>query len=457
MSFDSLEFLIFLPLTALAHWLCPQRWRWVVLLAASYLFYAWYDIRLSALILGVTAVSYAAALGMKRASRRRLWLILTVAACLGVLGYFKYFNFFGRSAAALTGGVWTSWDIVLPVGISFYTFQAMSYVIDVYRGNLTPERHFGYYALYLSFFPQLVAGPIERAGRLLPQLRAPRKFSAGDLRAGCRMILNGFFRKIVIADLCAPFVEAAYSEACNQGAGVIVGTVLFALQIYCNFSGYSLIAAGSARLLGIRLMKNFDRPYLAWSLRDFWRRWHISLTNWFTDYVYIPLGGSRRGKLRQAAATMAVFTLSGLWHGANWTYLLWGALHGALLTAENLLKPEAPRSAAGKWARRTMTFVVVCVAWIFFRADSVSAAVSMLAALIPPWSLSAGISAIGITLADGLAIGAAAAALPLVDRFTEGDSKTGDFTWVWILAAIAVAWFLRLEAGGGNTFIYFQF
>lgn len=457
MSFDSPEFLIFLPLTVFAHWLCPQRWRWVVLLGASYLFYAWYDIRLSGLILGVTAVSYAAALGMERTSRRRGWLSVTVAACLGVLGYFKYFNFLGRAAAALTGGTWTSWDIVLPVGISFYTFQAMSYVIDVYRGNLTPERHFGYYALYLSFFPQLVAGPIERAGSLLPQLRAQRKWTAGDLRAGCRMLLNGFFRKLVIADLCAPFVQTAYCAVCPKGSVVLVGTILFALQIYCDFSGYSLIAAGAARLLGIGLMKNFDRPYLAWSLRDFWRRWHISLTNWFTDYVYVPLGGSRHGRLRQAAATMAVFALSGLWHGADWTFLIWGALHGALLTAQTLLKPGNPRTAAGKWVRRTVTFALVCIGWIFFRADSVSAAASMLAALLFPRSGTTGLSHLGITLVDMLTIGAAAAALPLVDRFTDGESKNGDIPWIWILAAIAAAWLIRLEAGGGNTFLYFQF
>ena len=457
MSFDSAEYLIFLPLTVCAHWLCPRQWRWAVLLTASYLFYAWYDIRLSALILGITAVSYAAALGMERTVRRRGWLILTVAVCLGVLGFFKYFNFLGRFAAALTGGIWKTWDIVLPVGISFYTFQAMSYVIDVYRRKLAPERHFGYYALYLSFFPQLVAGPIERAERLLPQLRAGRVFSLNDLRAGCRLLLNGFFRKLVIADLCAPFVQRAYSAACPAGFAVFAGTILFALQIYCDFSGYSLIAAGSARLLGVRLMKNFDRPYLAVSLRDFWRRWHISLTNWFTDYVYVPLGGSRRGPLRQAAATMAVFVCSGLWHGANGTFLLWGAVHGLLLTTENLLKLREPRSAAEKWLRRTITFVLVCIAWIFFRADSISSAVSMLTALVSPWRASAGISAMGITLTDVLTIGAATAALPLVDRFGDGDSKTGDFTWVWLLAAIAWAWLIRLEAGGGNTFIYFQF
>ena len=456
MSFDSGEYLIFLPLTVCAHWLCPRHLRWAVLLAASYLFYAWYDIRLSALILGVTAVSYAAAVGMEHASRRRGWLILTVAACLGVLGFFKYFNFLGRFTSALTGGVWKTWDIVLPVGISFYTFQAMSYVIDVYRGKLSPERHLGYYALYLSFFPQLVAGPIERAERLLPQLRARRELSLDDLRIGFQLLLNGFFRKLVIADLCAPFVQRAYSAACPTGFAVLVGTVLFALQIYCDFSGYSLIAAGSARLLGVRLMKNFDRPYLAVSLGDFWHRWHISLTNWLTDYVYIPLGGSRRGKVRQAAATMAVFTLSGLWHGANWTFLLWGVVHGTLLTVENLLKPREPRSAAGKWLGRTVTFILVCVSWIFFRADSVSTAVTMLAALVSPWRASAAISAMGITLVDVLTIGAAAAALPLVDRFSDGDSN-GDFTWVWLLAAIAWAWLLRLEAGGGNTFIYFQF
>lgn len=457
MRFDSLEFLIFLPLVTVLHWCCPQRCRWAVLLGASLLFYGWWDPRLTLLILGVTAVSYLAALGMANAPLRRMWLGLTVAVCLGVLGFFKYFNFFGQAAAALAGRNWTAWNIVLPVGISFYTFQAMSYVIDVYRGELEAERHFGYFALYISFFPQLVAGPIERAGSLLPQLRGNRRFSARDLSAGCRLLLGGFFRKIVVADLCAPFVEAVYSAARPDGSAVFLGTVLFALQIYCDFSGYSLIAAGAARLLGIRLMKNFDGPYSALTVRDFWRRWHISLTKWFTDYVYIPLGGSRRGKGRQIAATMTVFALSGLWHGADWTFVLWGILHGVYLTVEILLDPGKPQTAAGGMLRRCVTLGAVLFAWIFFRAESLAGAMTMLSGLFSPWDLSGGMACLGITLKSALTVGFAAATLGSVDRFTREEPETGSCTWVLILGAVAAGWLLRLESGADNAFIYFRF
>lgn len=452
MQFDSCSYLLFLPLTVLAYWLCPGRWRFAVLLAASYLFYGWSDFRLTALILAVTAVSYTAGLAMKRTGRRKGWLLLTIVACLGALGYFKYANFFGQVLRGIAGGDWEAWDIILPVGISFYTFQAMSYVIDVYRGDLEPESHFGFYALYLSFFPQLVAGPIERAKELLPQLRTRQQWNPGNFQTGCRLLLDGFFRKIVIADLCAPVVQRVYELEAFEGFSVFAATVLFAIQIYCDFSGYSRIAQGSARLLGIRLMENFDRPYLAGSLKDFWRRWHISLSNWFTDYVYIPMGGSRRGKARQIAATMTVFTLSGLWHGANWTFLLWGVYHGALLTAQNLLQSRKPRRTLPVWLSRILTFGLVCIGWAFFRAPQVSTAVSMLQALVSPWRVS--FEVLGITWTDVLVIGGAVAALPALERKRQ---DTGTFFWVWVLTAIAAAWLIRLASGGANTFIYFQF
>lgn len=463
MSFDSLEFLIFLPAVALLHWLCPSRWRWAVLLAASYVFYAWWDARLSLLILGVTAASWLAGRLLERVERpglRRLVLAAALLLLLGLLGWFKYFNFLGRCAAALVGGTWEAWDIVLPVGVSFYTLQALSYVIDVYRGTLAAEGHFGYYALYISFFPQLVAGPIERAGDLLPQLRGERRFSGEDLGAGCRLLLSGFFRKIAVADLCAPFVEAVWSSPAPDGSAVAAGAVLFAVQIYCDFSGYSEIAAGAARLLGVRLMENFDRPYLAGSIREFWRRWHISLTGWLTDYVYIPLGGSRRGLPRQLAATFAVFALSGLWHGAEWTFVVWGLLHGCYMAAELLLRRggksgEAPRGS-GKWAGRLLTFAAVCFAWIFFRSADMGQALSLVGALFSPWDLGAGAVCLGLGAGAAVQLALSAAALPALRRLARGR-EARDMTWVYLLMAVALAWLIRLESGGENAFIYFQF
>ena len=259
--------------------------------------------------------------------------------------------------------------IILPVGISFYTFQAMSYVIDVYRGTIPAEAHFGYYALYISFFPQLVAGPIERAGTLIPQLRQERRLKQEDVIAGLKLIISGLFRKLAVADLLAPFVDAVYRADTPDGCAVALATLLFAVQIYCDFSGYSEIAAGSARLLGIRLMRNFDRPYAAASIRDFWRRWHVSLTVWFTDYVYIPLGGNRHGLARQLLATIAVFALCGLWHGAEWSFLIWGLLHAGYM-AVYLLWRQHSKKALPRPAGQILTLAAVCFAWLFFRAGS---------------------------------------------------------------------------------------
>lgn len=467
MSFDSLEFLVFLPLAALLHWLCPSRWRWAALLAASYVFYAWWDVRLSLLILGVTAVSWLAGLLLARTERpglRRLTLAAALVLLLGLLGYFKYFNFLGRCAAALVGGTWEVWDIVLPVGVSFYTLQALSYVIDVYRGTLAAEGHFGYYALYIAFFPQLVAGPIERAGDLLPQLRGERRFSREDLAAGCRLLLSGFFRKIAVADLCAPFVEAVWSSPAPDGSAVAAGAALFGLQIYCDFSGYSEIAAGAARLLGVRLMENFDRPYLAGSIREFWRRWHISLTGWLTDYVYIPLGGSRRGLARQLLATFAVFALSGLWHGAEWTFVAWGLLHGCYLAAELLLRRaglgrgegRGEGRGPGRWAGHIVTLAAVGFAWIFFRSADLGQALAMAGALFSPWDLGAGAVCLGLGAGAAVQLALSAGALPALRRLARGR-EAGDMTWVYLLMAVALAWLIRLESGGENAFIYFQF
>lgn len=464
MSFDSLEYLLFLPPVVLLHWLCPRRLRWLLLLAASLVFYARWNLSLTALLLSVVGVSYLAGRALaavRRPGVRRAVLIAALAVCLGLLGYFKYFRFLAGALSALLGQNWRLWDVLLPVGISFYTFQAMSYVIDVWRDPARVERHLGYYALYIAFFPQLVAGPIERAERLLPQLRAERRWEQSDLELGLRLLLSGYFRKLVVADFCGGFVSAVYARPDPDGSAVFLATLLFSLQIYNDFAGYSEIAQGSARLLGIRLMRNFDRPYLACGFRDFWRRWHISLSRWFTDYVYIPLGGSRRGLARQLSATLLVFALSGLWHGANWTFLVWGLFHGLALGLETLWRRLRGGKSPGLWARRAavpLSFLAVSFAWIFFRAASLPQAFALIARLFSPWDLRAGLGLLAFDLTDALWLLLALLPSGLLDRLTcEEKPAPRDMTWVYLLLCVALAWLIRLAQDAPSAFIYFQF
>ncbi len=473
MNFDSLQYLIFLPAVALVYRLTPGKWRWIPLLAASYGFYMQWNAALSLLILGVTAVSWGASLLVEKARTqggKRLILAANMVICLGLLGYFKYFGFLMESLQTLSRflggtGPWRTWDILLPVGVSFFTFQAMSSVVDVCRGDMAAERHFGYYALYVSFFPQLVAGPIERATRLLPQLRAHRDPTADDLRMGLRLLLTGMFRKVAVADFAARFVERIYALPEPDGAAVTAATILFALQIYCDFAGYSEIAAGSARLMGVRLMRNFDRPYGAATIREFWRRWHISLSTWFTDYVYIPLGGSRRGLARQILATLTVFALSGLWHGAAWTFVVWGLLHGLMMTGQILLT-RGKRLPTTGWQRALMTgatFAAVCLTWVFFRAESMGHAWMLLGRVFSAWDVAAAVAQLGMTWPDGVQLAATLALFPVLHSLSLERQDGGplrparDMTLTLLAAAIALAWVIRLENNLVSAFIYFQF
>ena len=329
MNFTAPAFVLLFPIVLALHWMLPPSRRWVLLLAASLGFYAVGSPQALPLLAGITLGTYAAALGIaksKTQTAKKLWLTCAAVLCIGCLCLFKYAGIFR-----------TDVPLLLPAGISFYTFQTLSYVIDIYRGRLMPERHPGYYALFVSFFPQLVAGPIERSTALLPQLHAQERRMDSS---GWLWMVRGFAKKLLLADTAAVFVDAVYaSPADASGPAVLLATLLFAGQIYWDFSGYSDIAVGAAALLGVRLSRNFDHPYRADSLRDFWRRWHISLTRWFTDYVYIPLGGSRRGTAWLAVNTMVVFLLSGLWHGAALHFVVWGGVHGALLLLEKALTP----------------------------------------------------------------------------------------------------------------------
>lgn len=458
MNFNSLEFLVFFPVVFTLHWLLPHRCRWLLLLAASWLFYFWWNPWTGSLLVGVTLISWLCAGGIARAQSKRTrkaLLIMALAACLGCLAVFKYAGFF----ISITGGS-LAFQIILPVGISFYTFQTLSYVIDVYRGNVETERHFGYYALFVSFFPQLVAGPIERPERLLPQLREERTFSLSDLSAGGWLLLEGYFKKVVIADSLAPFVDRVYAAPGEAlGPEAALATVLFGIQIYCDFSGYSDIARGAAKLLGIELVENFHRPYAARSVREFWRRWHISLTSWFTDYVYIPLGGSRRGLFWQITNILVVFLLSGLWHGAGWTFVVWGLIHGLYQVGSVLLARRREASSAHSPVPPGLacvcTFLLVSFPWLFFRAASMGDALTLLSRLSVGWG--GLLTALGQVLPLALPI----ICLPMVERLPDSSHRTDWYASALAVfccvTAVGVAWLAQLAGGGHNAFIYFQF
>jgi len=488
MSFNSLSFLIFLPIVVLLYWVLPQRFRWIMLLIASYVFYLSWNVWLIFLIVFTTAISYIAGILLEKYESKKikkLLLILTLVCCLGTLFFFKYFVFSVNLVidfVNLCGGNLAdfSFSLILPVGISFYTFQTLSYVIDVYRGSIKAERHLGFYALYVVYFPQLVAGPIERPENLLPQLKEEHKLDTGDICTGLRIAAVGFFKKVVIADGLAAFVNAVYNNAAEaSGVTVLVATVLFAIQIYCDFSGYTDIAIGVARLMGVKLRDNFNQPYLATSIKDFWRRWHMSLTSWFTDYVYIPLGGSRCKLWRWALNVMIVFLLSGLWHGASLTFVVWGALHGVYQIIGKLkniaVKKIAdkhslriPDNAATTLLKRVITFALVCFAWIFFRGNSLTDCGILIAKLFTDWSSPAqALSAIGITGTVVIEIMLMFAILALCHNVIKYDENkpallgqtavVHKIFYAYAILAVAVAWIALVLSGGESAFIYFQF
>jgi D-alanyl-lipoteichoic acid acyltransferase DltB (MBOAT superfamily) len=369
-------------------------------------------------------------------------------------------------------------NLILPVGISFYTFQTMSYTIDVYRGKIQAQRDFITFALYVTFFPQLVAGPIERPENLIPQLHAEHNFSWDNAIPGIRKMIIGFFKKLVVADLIATYVNAVYNSPDEaRGLSVLIATLLFAVQIYCDFSGYTDIAIGCAQIMGIKLMQNFDRPYTARSIAEFWRRWHISLSSWFKDYLYFPLGGSRCPKAwMNYRNLMIVFLVSGLWHGANWTFVIWGFLHGAYQIIGKLTKSRREAlcdkvgvnrdGAAYAWFERIVTFILVDFAWIFFRANSTADMGILLRRLFTAWDMPLGdvFSHMGMTLVGALTVIFAILIMNQLDRLVNHyDVPDGSGavvrrgTFVYLIWAILFAWMILLESGSAGTFIYFQF
>lgn len=390
MLFNSIDFLIFLPIVFILYWALPHKYRWALILVSSYYFYMSWNAKYMILILFTTFMSYGAALLIEKFEDkkvRKFIIAATLIICLGVLFFFKYFNFVSNSVTEFLNLFAlqlhpVTLNFILPVGISFYTFQTLSYVIDVYRGVTKAERHFGVYAAFISFFPQLVAGPIERSSNLLPQIKTEHHFDYDKAVYGTKIMLWGYFKKIVIADMLAAYVDLAYvNQKTNTGFMWIIATFFFTLQIYCDFSGYSDIAIGTAKLLDIDLMTNFKSPYFASSIQEFWRRWHISLSTWFKDYVYIPLGGNRCSKIRRSFNLLITFLVSGLWHGANWTYVIWGAVHGIAQIIESVFAKSLKTFRAhktGKFLSTIFVFLFCSFAWIFFRAETLTDAVHII-------------------------------------------------------------------------------
>ena len=396
MLFNSLEFLIFLPIVFLLYWhvFKPLRWQNFFVVVASYVFYGWWDWRFLLLILFTSLCSFASGILLQRFDESKKWRKVisgtNIAINIAILGVVKYYDFFASQLVEAFSGIGiqlnlTSLNIILPVGISFYTFQALSYTVDIYRRKLEPTRDVIAFLAFISFFPQLVAGPIERATNLLPQFLKPRKFDYALAVDGMRQILWGLFKKMVVADTCATACNEIFADyATKSGGELIVGALFFTFQIYGDFSGYSDIAIGTVKLFGVRLMRNFNVPYFSRDIAEFWRRWHISLNTWFVDYVYIPLGGSRNGKWKTVRNTLIIFGLSGLWHGANWTYIVWGFYHAFLFIPLFLFGLNHKRKdvvAAQSWhpswkeaLQMLTTFCFVVIGWIIFRAENIGQA-----------------------------------------------------------------------------------
>lgn len=477
MLFNSIGFLIFLPIVFCLYWFVFNRKfqdQNRLLLLASFYFYACWDWRFLFLLMFSIGLDYLSGIKIENSKNKReatFWLTLSIVINLGFLGFFKYYNFFVESFAELLGGfgfkvnVWLL-NIILPVGISFYTFHGLSYVIDVYKKRIKAERNFTDYAVFVSYFPLLVAGPIERATHLLPQIQKERVFNYEQAVDGMRQILWGFFKKLVIADNCAPLVNEIFNNYQTESPGnLVIGAVLFAFQIYGDFSGYSDIALGVSRLFGIELLKNFAFPYFSRDIAEFWRRWHISLSSWFRDYLYIPLGGSKGGLSMKIRNTFIIFLVSGFWHGANWTFIIWGGLNALyfmplLIMSRNRQNMEV--AAQGRFLpsfkecfQIMITFLITCIAWIFFRAESVSQAYHYIFRIC-----SRELFSIPHTLPiKVLALVGFMLCIEWINRERFHGLEIRRFSpWVRrIFYMVVIYIILRYANFGNNTFIYFQF
>jgi alginate O-acetyltransferase complex protein AlgI len=461
--FDSAVYLVFLVLVVLAYWRMRHEGQNRFLLAASYFFYGWWDWRFLLVMIASTAMDFAIARAISTStapSKRKSLLVASLVINFSILGFFKYFNFFIDSAVRFAAVLGLHsiphalFSIILPPAISFYTFQEVAYIVDVYYGRVAAATSFVDYGLFISFFPHLIAGPIQRPSHLLPQVQEPRVADERRIYDGVMLILSGLFRKCVIADSCGALANAAFAGRMGSTAiAAFIGMYAFAWQIYGDFSGYSDIARGSAQVLGFHFMVNFRQPYLATSLQDFWRRWHISLSTWLRDYLYIPLGGSKHGERQTYRNLFTTMLLGGLWHGANWTFVLWGGLHGAGLAVERAL--GLAKTATSTWLRRILVFHFVCFGWILFRASSIGAAWTYLGQFAH-WSWRPTyVAALSYLVIFTLP-------LFLIDLRLEHTGEeyllqTGRYRWQVAAAAAAVIAVAMLSQGESSAFIYFQF
>lgn len=496
MLFNSIHFLVFFPIVTLIYFVIPYKVRWIWLLTTSYYFYMCWNPQYALLIATSTVITYLSGLLIAKSNRlkdqsrrekqKKLWVFLSFTSNLLILFFFKYFNFTIDSLNVLLEGIGIqvatpSFDVMLPVGISFYTFQALSYTMDVYRGDLEAERNLGKYALFVSFFPQLVAGPIERSKNLLDQINNYHTFNYNRMRRGLCLMLWGFFQKVVVADRVALLVNQVYNNYTDyQGFEIGVATLLFAVQIYCDFSGYTDIARGAAEVMGFKLMVNFKQPYFAKSIGEFWRRWHISLSSWFKDYLYIPLGGSRVSTIKRYRNIMTVFMVSGLWHGASWNYVIWGFLHGMYQIIGDVLKPVREKfvgqarikkyTAVYSWLQVGITFVLVDFAWIFFRAPSGKEAIGVIKQLFSTFNPSVlwdgTLYTLGLSAADFWAMIISIVILWLVDGMqTKWKLRESIFRLPlpirWSIYTFSLFGILIFGVYGpgyaASQFIYFQF
>ena len=468
MLFNSLHYLFFLPATVILYYLLPHRYRWILIFIASCYFYMVFVPSYILILFAVILIDFfsAHAIHASDGKRRRVYLVLSILANVLLLAFFKYFGFINENIESIASATGMDFkpmnlEILLPIGLSFHTFQSMSYTIEVYKGRQEPEKHIGYFANYVLFFPQMVAGPIERYTNLGTELRRPHVYSYDNFSQGLRLILFGFFIKMAVADNLAPVVNTVYRDPASfSSLQIAFGLVCFSFQIYADFFGYSTIALGSARLLGIRIMDNFRTPYLSRNVTEFWSRWHISLSTWFRDYLYIPLGGNRVKVPRWCLNIMIVFMVSGLWHGASWTFVVWGALHGLMLLAERFFQKFTGFRPREEWdivsaLLAIKTFAVCTVIWVFFRAETFDQAAGILGALVSNWDIA------GKELSWKLPV-FFSALLIAADIFTYNSridmrltTRRAPVRW----AVYTVMLFLLLALSGTEkfTFIYFQF
>ena len=496
MLFNSAEFMIFFPAVCLLYYLIPKKARTLFLLVCSYFFYMCWNPEYAFLILASTVITWLSGLLISRADersrkgggRKKLYVALSFLSNLAILFFFKYYHLAASAVTAALGVLHIqaripAFDVLLPVGISFYTFQALSYTMDVYRREVEPERNFIRYALFVSFFPQLVAGPIERSKNLLSQIREDHRFDIRAVKSGLMLMLYGYFQKVVLAENLGMITDRVYDSwnGCT-GSQLAAATVCFALQIYCDFGGYSNIAAGAAKVLGFRLMENFNTPYFSESVAEFWHRWHISLSTWFRDYLYIPLGGNRKGKIRKWFNTMVVFTVSGMWHGASWHFAVWGALNGCFQVVGEWLRPLKNRLAAvsgtdvrapgHRLLRMIVTFLLINITWVFFRAQSFRQSVRILAriaGLRGGWWFTYGenMKAFGLDMQSLFVLTISVSVLLIADILKYRGIVVREWIleqglWLrWLILYAALFWILIFGVYGpefdAGQFIYFQF